>query len=125
VIVLQDPEIRTVAIRSLSSWPSDEPLKDLCQVITETDDEKQKIIALRGYIHLIGLKESRESLEKVTLYNDAIQLAWRAEEKKLVLAGYSQVHHSAALKAVEGVLINSCHTSVPTSGTEYGIIRNK
>jgi len=64
------------------------------------------VIALRGYIHLIGLETTRESVETVKLYGDALNMAWRPEERKLVLAGYSEVYSVAALRALEGYLVN-------------------
>jgi HEAT repeat protein len=102
----EDPEIRTATIRALSSWPSEEPLQDLRRVITTTEDEKQKVIALRGYIHLIGLETTRENVETVDLYGDALNMAWRPEERKLALAGYAEVPSIAALNALEGYLVN-------------------
>jgi len=99
-----DPDIRTAAIRALSWWPSDEILPDLRTVVTSTTDETDKIIALRGYIQLIGNESDRESDETIKLYDDAMTLTWRNEEKRMVLAGYSQIYSINALITVEPYL---------------------
>jgi hypothetical protein len=100
----QESEIQLAAIRSLSVWPTADPLEDLRQISATSEEEKQKVLALRGYIQLIGQEKNQNLQDKVALYNDAMQLAWRPEEQKLVLAGYAQIHHFASLQAVEPYL---------------------
>jgi HEAT repeat protein len=102
----KDPDIQTAAIRGLSIWPTDGPLEDLRHIVTITTDERQRIIALRGYIYLIGLATNRESAKTLAFYKDAMNLSWRTEEKKLVLTGYSHVQNFDALKAVEKYLLD-------------------
>jgi hypothetical protein len=45
-------------------------------------------------------------VETVDLYGDALNMAWRPEERKLALAGYAEVPSIAALNALEGYLVN-------------------
>ncbi len=99
-----DPDIRTAAIRALSLWPSDEILPDLRDVVTSSTNETDKIIALRGYIQLIGNESDRGSDETINLYDDAMTLTWRNEEKRIILSGYSQIYDINALKKVESYL---------------------
>jgi hypothetical protein len=101
----EDPEIRIATIRSLSGWPSGEAIEDLHQIILNSSDETEKLIALRGYIHLIGLESNRTEAETVALYDEAMNLASRTEEKKQILAGYAKINTIEALKAVEPYLI--------------------
>jgi HEAT repeat protein/regulator of RNase E activity RraB len=102
----KDSDIQAAAIRGLSLWPTDGPLEDLRHIVTITSDETQKIIALRGYIYLIGLATNRESAKTLAFYQDAMNLSWRSEEKRLVLTGYSHVKNFDALKAVEKYLLD-------------------
>jgi HEAT repeat protein len=97
----EDSDIRYAAIRALSLWPTDEPIRDLRQVVETSTIETEKIVALRGYIQLLALELIHEKPGIVSLYNDAMNLAWRSEEKKMVLAGYAQIYHIESLKAVE------------------------
>jgi HEAT repeat protein len=99
-----DHEIRAATIRALSWWPSDAVLPDLRAVVTSATDETDKIIALRGYIQLIGNESDRGNDETLKLYDDAMTLTWRSEEKKLILAGYSQIEEINALNTVESYL---------------------
>jgi len=95
--------VRRAAITALSSWPSGEPLPDLLRIAQEGRDTTGKVLALRGYINLVGKAEAMKPQEKVQCYKTVLSLAANAAEKKRVLAGL------VALKTVESMqLAASC-----------------
>jgi HEAT repeat protein len=99
-------EIRTAAIRSLSSWPTAEPVADLLKIAKNSKDEKSKILALRGYVKLIGLETEKSREEILEQYQTAMELATNVEEKRAVLSGLSTVISHDALDFVSKYIDN-------------------
>ena len=106
---LQDaqPEIGITAVRILAEWPTDEPLNELLDVVRTTRDVRQRAVALRGYIRLIGLGDCRSSKEAFEVYRKAMGFAANAAEKKLVLSGLANVESASALEFAAGYLDDS------------------
>jgi hypothetical protein len=96
-----DAEMRKAAFRALADWPDNAPLADLHDIAKSDAEQVDRILALRGYIRLIGLPSERSHKETSVLYQAAMALAERPEEKKLVLAGMMTVADHDALKFVE------------------------
>ena len=96
-------EVKKAVVRALAEWPSPEPLADLLEAAKTDKDATVQILALRGYVRLAGLSKIGSG-EKVKAFAQAMELAKRAEEKKLVLAGLAKVNDPAALKAVQPCL---------------------
>lgn len=96
-----DAEMRKAAFRALADWPDNAPLADLHDIAKSDAEQVDRILALRGYIRLIGLPSERSHKETSALYQTAMALAERPEEKKLVLAGMMTVADHDALKFVE------------------------
>ncbi|UCE99913.1 MAG: HEAT repeat domain-containing protein, partial [Planctomycetota bacterium] len=92
-----DQEIQTAAIRALSDWPDAEPADDLKEVVSSTDDNIRRALALRGFIRLIGIDSDRPAYETVEMYRQAMELASNVDEKKLVLSGLARIKSFAAL----------------------------
>ena len=90
-------EVQIAAIRALSDWPSDKPTDALLKIARSSDDERQRILALRGFIRLIGLDSDRRSEETIKMYRQAMDLASNASEKKMVLSGLANVKSFDAL----------------------------
>ena len=99
-----DSRIETAAVRALASWPTDEPMSDLKTIAQEADSDTHRILALRGYIRMLDLDGDRPEKETAKMYGQALLLAERAEEKKLILAGLANVVHVEALRIVEPYL---------------------
>ena len=99
-----DVQVRTAAIRALSDWPDDEPINDLLKVAQSSDDERHRIIALRGFVRLIGLDSSRPAEQMFEMYSEAMELAPKLDEKKMVLSGLANVKSFAALQMAAGYL---------------------
>ncbi|NUO83832.1 ThuA domain-containing protein, partial [candidate division KSB1 bacterium] len=97
---LQDakPELRAAAIRALSDWPNDAPREDLLKIAQTSRNQTEKILALRGFVHLVGLDSSRASAQTLELYQTAMQLAPDLDTKRAVLSGLAKQQEVAALE---------------------------
>lgn len=100
----ENAEIQKAAINGLSDWPDAGPMPDLLKVVQTSDNEVHRVLALRGFIHLIGLEGGRPAEKTVELYQQAMDLAPNANEKKLVLSGLSKMRDLAALKKAANYL---------------------
>ncbi len=90
--------VRRAAITGLSGWPNGEPLADLQRVAKEGRDPTGKVLALRGYIDVLGRAGSMPPAEKVQGYQTALSLAPNATEKKRVFAGLASVKTVEAME---------------------------
>jgi HEAT repeat protein len=100
----RDDKVRYAAVRALSNWPNAKPLADLLQVARQSDIRIHRILALRGYIRMVGLPADRSADETLKMYRAAMGLAERPEEKRQVLAGIPKVPTVGALDFVEPYL---------------------
>ena len=103
---LEDPSpgVRDTAVRELAEWPNVKAASSLFGVLKETENETQRILALRGYVRLLGLGSERSVEETLGMYKEAIELAQRPEEKRLILSGLAQVNSPKALDLVKPFL---------------------
>ncbi len=92
-----DKEIQTAAIRALSEWPDDTPKNDLLKIAQSPANDKQQVLALRGFVKLIGLQSEREDAETSKLYQTAFGLAKNDTEKKKILSALADVKTIIAL----------------------------
>lgn len=92
-------EIKDAALRTLCDWPSSDALPDLAQLAKTSGDEKFKILALRGQLRLISQQAIAPS-EKIAALKEAMPLATRAEEKRLVLAALADIPTPGSLAVI-------------------------
>ena len=85
-------------IRSLSEWPTSEPIDDLLQVAKTSDEKTMQILGLRGYIRLIDLDTEHSEDVKAQMYKNAFSLSSEVGEKRMVLSGLAKVKSKAALE---------------------------
>ena len=90
-----DADIKASAIRALSNWPNDKPINDLLAIAKGSDNNTHRVLALRGFVRLIGFTKGND---KVELYQQAINLATNSNEKRLVLSELAAVKSYAGLK---------------------------
>ena len=93
----REPEIQDATIRALSDWPTAEPVPDLLKVAQTAENRVHKVLALRGFVRLLGLESGRSAEETLDLYKKAMDLAGDASEKKRVLSGLASTKSLAAL----------------------------
>ena len=98
------PQVRTTAIRALAEWPTDEPSRDLLSTVHTADNDQHRVLALRGYIRLIGVDTSRPPQEAFQMYRQALDLARNSPEKKMALSGLAKVNTLGSLQLVADYL---------------------
>lgn len=84
-------DIRYAAIKALSVWPNAAPAADLVNVVRSTSNPTHRVLALRGYIDLIGAAELPAARE-LEHYQQAMRLADQDSEKKKVLSVLAGLH---------------------------------
>jgi HEAT repeat protein len=97
-------EIQTAAIRALADWPTPEPMDELLIVAENSNNKVHRILALRGFVRLLGLASDRSVDETIELYTKAMSLAPDAGEKKKVLSGLAGTKSLTALQIAAGYL---------------------
>jgi len=100
----ENVDIQTAAIRALADWPSPEPVEEMLKVAENSDNKVHRILALRGFVHLLGLASNRPEGETIEMYKKAMSLAPDAGEKKKVLSGLASTKSLAALQMAAGYL---------------------
>ncbi len=108
----KQPELRLAAIRALSDWPNATPQDDLLKIAQTSRDQTEKILALRGFVRLLGLPSARSSTETLALYQTALQLAPNLDEQRMVLSGLSQQ------KGVDALMMATRYLSDATLNAE-------
>jgi len=98
---LDDPEAAVVdaAVRSLSEFPDALPTQTLFDLAHNAEGPVHRILALRGYIRMIGLTQAATG-ELVKMCQTAMALADRVPEKRLVLAAAARIPDAAAREFV-------------------------
>lgn len=97
---VKNPEVKSTAVRAIAEWPSPEPAEELLALANGEDEAAVRDVALRGYLRMIELPQSRETKETIRLYEQAMKTAASAEERKLVLASAGNQRDGALLEFV-------------------------
>jgi len=100
----KNKEIQKAGIRAMSEWPTAVPIPDLLKIAETSKQKVQQILAVRGYIRLIGLDTEHNADEKPQMYKKAFDLSSEMNEKRLVLSGLSNIRSVAALEMAGGYL---------------------
>jgi len=98
--------VRGAAIGALAGWPDASAMAALIAIARSTDNPTHRIVALRGFLQQVE-QPGRTPEQALAFYQQALAVADRAEEKKLVLAGLSTVSNLAALKLAEPFLADA------------------
>jgi HEAT repeat protein len=88
--------VQDAALRTLADWPDPGPAEDLLALARTAAKPAHKVLALRGYVRLAGLSKN-----PTQMYARAMDLAERADDKKLVLGGLGTADSIEALGIVE------------------------
>jgi HEAT repeat protein len=99
-----DPAVQDTAVRVVSDWGDDTMSADLIKLAKTAPNQAHRILGLRGYVRLARSAEGRKAEERVAMFHEALGIAERAEEKKLVLGALGGVGSVEALDLVEPLL---------------------
>jgi hypothetical protein len=80
-----DPAIVDAAARAVSAWPTAAARDDVMALARGSKDETHRLLAIGGLVRLISLEANRRPEAAVADLKQAFSLAWRPEERKLVL----------------------------------------
>jgi len=100
----ENVEVQTATIRALADWPTPEPAAELLKVAESSGNKVHRILALRGFVRLLGLASERPAGETIEMYKKAMRLSPDAGEKKKVLSGLANTKSLAALQMAAGYL---------------------
>ncbi|MFW6162595.1 MAG: HEAT repeat domain-containing protein [Planctomycetota bacterium] len=97
-------EVQDTAIRELARWDSPEVADDLLDLARHAESLAHKVVALDGYVRVIGLMGGRPAAELLKMYEDAMAAAPRPQDRKRVLSGMAQVANLGALRMAQQCL---------------------
>lgn len=95
-----DAGLRDAAVRALADWSDAGAVAPILKVVEGTRDVKHRVIALRGLTRLLGLPSDRSPDETMGIYKRVFGAVERADEKKALLPGISNMGNPEALNLV-------------------------
>ncbi len=98
-----DAAVADTAIRGLADWPEPIAMADLLTIARETKNQTHKVLALCGFVRLASLPGNAPQ-QVVSLYADAMKLADRPDDRKLLLGGLIDIKHPAAMELAASCL---------------------
>jgi HEAT repeat protein/type 1 glutamine amidotransferase len=103
---LKDPNaaVQDAAVRALADWPNPTPREDVLEIAQQSKDLIHQVLALRGYVRMIGLEKYQSPEAAVRSLETALALSSRPEEKKLVLGALPDFACPEALTLAESLL---------------------
>ena len=76
------------ALRALAAWPNASAAADLLKLAKGAPEKVDRLMALKGYIRIAGLKTARlTGAQRTQMLKTAMGLAQRTDEKKQVISG--------------------------------------
>ncbi|MFW6161183.1 MAG: HEAT repeat domain-containing protein [Planctomycetota bacterium] len=98
------PEVRDTAVRELSAWPDRRALAPLMEIVKGAGEHVHRVIALRGYVRLLGEAGGIPTPQTLAALQSALQQARGPQEQKLILGALARVGHPRALALIEPLL---------------------
>jgi hypothetical protein len=96
-------EIQDAALRALFGWQSAEPAAEVLEIAKTSTNDTYKVLALRGYVTMITIKDLPAD-KRLAMCKEAMPLAKRPDEKKLVLGALGETPLPEALKMIEACI---------------------
>jgi HEAT repeat protein len=98
-----DTRLQEAAFRGLTEWPGPEVMGDMKRWAAEGTTESQRVLAFRAYVRMVRQSDMPTDAKGSTL-SDALTLAPRESEKKVVLSALAEVPCEQSLAAALGCL---------------------
>jgi HEAT repeat protein len=98
-----DAAAHEAAVRSLADWPDMAAAPNLLAVAKADAKTTNQVLAIRGYLRLAGMPE-RTAAERVAMSREALAVAKRPDEKKLVLGVLAEANSPEALAMASPML---------------------
>jgi len=91
-------ELSGQAVRALAAWPNATAAEDLLRLAKGADEKVDRLLALRGYIRIAGMKEADLSgKRRMEMLRTAMDLADRPQEKKQAVSG---LQHAKSIESL-------------------------
>ncbi|MGA2064373.1 MAG: HEAT repeat domain-containing protein [Thermoguttaceae bacterium] len=100
-----DAQVKDTALHALCDWPTPDALPLVADLVKTPPTKTIKILAFRGFVRLVPQQEAPDA-KKLDWLKDAMALADRDEEKRLVLSALGNVPTANALAVVASHLDN-------------------
>ncbi|MGD0094363.1 MAG: HEAT repeat domain-containing protein, partial [Planctomycetota bacterium] len=91
-----NPPAREAAIRALGEWCDAAAAAALLGIARDAKEPTHHVLALRGYLRLVALPNTRPPEQTVGLLKDALSAAQSPDDKKQVLGALGGVRHPEA-----------------------------
>ncbi len=101
-----DPQVKDAALRALCDWPTADALPDVAALLKAPPTRTIKVLALRGFVRLAPQQDAPDA-RKIESLQEAMTLADRDEERRLVLSALGNIPAAAALAVVASHLDNA------------------
>ena len=131
LIASDDSAIQDASIRALSEWSSVEAAPALLNLSQNAANTLHRILALRGYIRMAGSPDIADR-DQLDMFQNAMTLANRLEEKRLILSGLASVKTLESLKLAvsyldeeslqEETALAAIQIACPQSHEEQGLL---
>jgi HEAT repeat protein len=99
-----DADIKTAAMRALMNWPDTGAANTLLDIAKSGATDKDKILALRGYIQVTGKEDVRK---RVGMYKKIAPLAKSTDAKNRIISGLRNVRQFDSLQVLETYLADA------------------
>ena len=93
--------VREAALRAMAAWPEASPLQDMLDVARETSATREKLLALRGIAEVITGPDGLPMERKLSMLSEALKLAERAQEKRMLLSALEKFKTAEALQLAQ------------------------
>jgi HEAT repeat protein len=87
---VNDPDVRTTAIRTLSAWKTADAAPELLAVARRTDDATERTISMRGYLGWAS-NQDLPAAQRLEMCREAASVIRQPDDKKLFLAALGRI----------------------------------
>ncbi|MEW5899856.1 MAG: ThuA domain-containing protein [Acidobacteriota bacterium] len=103
-LINENAKIVDAGVRAMTEWPTAAARHDVLDLARNSANLTHKVLALRAYIRMIGQEPYQAPENAVSRLREALDLASRPEEKRLVLAALPVFACPQALRLAESLL---------------------
>ncbi len=100
-----DPAVQDAAVRALAGWPDTSAADDLLKIAKGADNPVHRVLALRGYMRLVG--EVKQASARLKMLDAVLPIATTVQSKQMLLAALSEVADPGALHVAAKFLDDS------------------
>ncbi len=102
----RDAQVKDAAMRALCDWPTPDALPAVARLLGSPPNRTIQVLALRGFVRLVPQENAPDAKKRKSL-QEAMTLADRDEEKRLVLSALGNIPTAEALALVVAQLDNA------------------